>query len=280
MHECQTPYVKLYESLLGNGEKNIYSEVLSPWLAENTAEIDWLKAIAGQSGNPMPVVDQEKLWRLYALSRVNDLLLLTFQPAEPHSSDWPGPPINVNEYRTFMKALGMREISPASFSPFYHEIVAASPTGKKDLPISVEEFFWPGMMLGDMLFSRAGVKVNGGNDFLNTVSATASTLYWTFRRKYRPYQDLSHGWGGNSQWRTHFRRDYHIGENYHFNVDGKYDLSETKSSAMGDEELSIAERIELLTNRCFILSAKPHNDRWPYDDKVIIQSSESLSQKG
>ncbi len=275
MHEQQTPYVKLYEALLGYQGKALHADVLSPWLAENITEIKWLKEFAAQSAASVPAVDQETLWRLYALSRVNDLLLMTFQATDAHSSDWAGPPITPDEYRAFMIALGMTELSPPPFSPFYYEIVTATPASEKDTAISVTEVFWPGMMLGNMLFSRAGVSISGGSDFLNCITATSSMLYWTFRRKYRPYQDLSHGWGGNSQWRTRFRRDYHIGENYHFNVDGKYDLANTKSSAMNDEDLSVAERIELLTNRCFIHSEKNHNDHWPYDDKIIIQSPES-----
>ena len=275
MHNCQTPYVKLYKTLLAYQGKDLYAEVLSHWLAESSAEIDWLKKFSAQSNAPVPEADQETLWRLYALSRVNDLLLLIFQPKDAHSSDWLGPTISRDEYRTFMNALGMREASPQAFSPFYHEIVIAEPAAKKASAISVTEFLWPGMMLGNMLFSRAGVRVNGGSDWLNCAIATTSTLYWAFRRKYRPHQDLSHGWGGNSQWRTRFRRDYHIGENYYFNVDGKNDLSADQSAKNASNELSVAERIELVTNRCFILSEKPHDDRWPYDDKMTIPSFQS-----
>lgn len=269
MHNCQTPYLKLYKALLAYQGKDLYAEVLSHWLAESTAEIDWLKKLSAQSNTPLPEADQETLWRLYALSRVNDLLLLIFQAKDAHSNDWPGPPISGEEYRTFMNALGMQEASPQPFSPFYHEIVVAAPAVKKESAISVTEFLWPGMTLGNMLFSRAGVRVNGGSDFLNCSTATTSTLYWTFRRKYRPHQDLSHGWGGNSQWRTRFRRDYHIGDSYFYNVDGKYDLSGEQPAKMAENDLSVPERIELLTNRCFILSEKPHDDCWPYDDKVV-----------
>ena len=61
------------------------------------------------------------------------------------------------------------------------------------------------------MFSRAGVAVCGGKDYIQPEIAMSSTIYWAFRRKYRPYSDLSHGWGSNSQWRTSFRRDYRIG---------------------------------------------------------------------
>ena len=32
------------------------------------------------------------------------------------------------------------------------------------------------------------------------------------------------------------------------------------------EDLEPAERVELLTNRCFIHCRKQHANRWPYDD--------------
>jgi hypothetical protein len=33
--------------------------------------------------------------------------------------------------------------------------------------------------------------------------------------------------------------------------------------------MNYAERLELLRFRCFIRCAKPHDDRWPYDDSLI-----------
>jgi hypothetical protein len=121
-------------------------------------------------------------------------------------------------------------------------------------------------LLGDMVFSRAGVRVSGGRRFIRKDVAESSTLYWAFRRKNRPSQDLSHGWGSNSQWRTRFRRDYRLGEEFHYNVDGKHDLAAPEPAAEDRDGLAREERIELLTNRCFIRTVKPHSDLWPYDD--------------
>jgi hypothetical protein len=117
-----------------------------------------------------------------------------------------------------------------------------------------------------MMFSRAGVAVHGGTDRIRPQIATSSKMYWAFRRKNRPYHDLSQGWGSNLQWRTSLRRDYRIGGRFYFNVDGKNDLEGSGFRSPNEDGLSLAERIELLTNRCFIRTAKPHGDLWPYDD--------------
>ncbi|WP_437297214.1 hypothetical protein [Sorangium sp. So ce426] len=110
----------------------------------------------------------------------------------------------------------------------------------------------------------------GGSDVIRKGIAESSTMYWAYRRKNRPQQDLSQGWGSNSQWRTAFRRDYRVGQTSYYNVDGKRDLSALESTVEDDEGLTREERVELLTNRCFIFTAKPHDDLWPYDDKLQI----------
>ncbi|WP_454774755.1 hypothetical protein [Janthinobacterium tructae] len=85
----------------------------------------------------------------------------------------------------------------------------------------------------------------------------------------RSVNDLSHGWGGNSQWRTSFRRDYVVGDTRFCNVDGKYDLAAQAADAADagySPALTLAERIELLTQRCLVSSTKAHEELWPYDD--------------
>jgi len=83
------------------------------------------------------------------------------------------------------------------------------------------------------------------------------------------------GWGSNSQWRTDFRRDYAIDGTYYYNVDGKWDVRELaprEGPGNGEptrNEISEEERIELLTHRCFVRTAKPHNDLWPYNDYFV-----------
>jgi hypothetical protein len=51
-------------------------------------------------------------------------------------------------------------------------------------------------------------------------------------------------------------------------VDGEHSLSAsgTVDHQTPDEALSVEQRIELLTHRCFIRTTLPHDDLWPYAD--------------
>jgi hypothetical protein len=164
--------------------------------------------------------------------------------------------------------MGMRAVEHASFHPFFHEIAGVEPTSDAAAPIEITSTLWPCLMLGELMFSRAGVVVRAGSDWIDRDIATRSTLYWAYRRAHRPTSDLSVGWGGNSQWRTSFRRDIAAGSMLHFNADGKWDLR--AANVGGRADLSIDERVELLTHRSFVRTAKPHDDCWPYDDRLTI----------
>ena len=43
------------------------------------AEVEWLANFAARRGTPVPEATTAELWRLYALSRVNETMLLRFQ---------------------------------------------------------------------------------------------------------------------------------------------------------------------------------------------------------
>lgn len=179
-----------------------------------------------------------------------------------------------------MEALGLRDASTVNFHPFFHEIVAVEPADDNDQPITLVRQHWPPLMLGSMMLSRGGVTVSGGQNHIRKAIAETSTLYWAYRRKDRPRQDLSAGWGSNSQWRTSFRRDYRVGTTFYFNVDGTNDLSRPLSGPDRDG-LTRGERIELLIHRCFITVDKPHDDLWPYDDALQLteQAAVRVAQK-
>jgi hypothetical protein len=151
----------------------------------------------------------------------------------------------------FFTALSLERIDHPHFHPFYHEIVTVD-VGRTGTPVTVAEEIWPGFMLGQLLFCRAGVRVQAGTDTMLKDVAESSTLYWAYRRKNRPYQDLSHGWGSNSQWRTEFRRDYTDGQSYIYNTDGILDARLPDRPERWRDDLSPNERIELLVNRCFV----------------------------
>ncbi len=60
-----------------------------------------------------------------------------------------------------------------------------------------------------------------------------------------------------------------MGDTRFYNVDGKYDLAAKGADAADagySPALTLAERIELLTQRCLVSSTKAHEELWPYDD--------------
>lgn len=199
-----------------------------------------------------PACDGGRAWRLYALSRVVQLLQLRYAP--PAAGD----------YREFMESLGMHQMAVPQFHPFWHEIVSVD---EQAAPIAIVSEFWPAYALGSLLITRAGCAVTAGPDQFTKEIAEHSTLYWALTRPNRPTADLSHGWGSNSAWRTSFRRDYALDGAFHYNVDAK-----PKGTPPADDDLDAMERLELLRFRCFVKCAKPDHDRWPYDDSWIEPS--------
>lgn len=243
--------------------RSLYDDLLLPWLHAHADCVNWLRSFARRSGSPIPVASNEDLWDLYALSRVNDRLLL---PHQPDRRGWPAPVLSIAEYTAFMTTLGLRVVRVATFSAFLHEIVEVEQSDEIDREIGLLVEFWPALMLGPMLFSRAGVAVVGGMRHVSKTVAENSTLYWAYARRNRPCSDLSHGWGSNSQWRTSFRRDYEIEGRAYLNVDAEPPRSGLPRGLTDDE------RMELLQHRCFITTTKPHNDLWPYDEKAEASS--------
>jgi hypothetical protein len=228
---------------------------------------------------------KEDLWQWYALSRANEVLIGGLAGALPHASahlrqdlqrrdalfqyeslvGGTVPRLSAEEYRGFFEALGFSLFGGGDFSPFRHEIVEVVDDGSSS--ITVERTFWPGLTFGELLFSRAGVRVRSGA--LKKPLAERSPLYFTWWRPHRDTEDLSHGWGSNSQWRTEFRRDYQSGGKLHYNVDGKWPV-EAEVVQRADSDLSVEERIELLTHRCFVRCDKRPWGRWPFGDRYVV----------
>ncbi len=273
MYKSQAVYRELHDAVLADKGRGLYSRLLAPWSEAHAEERLWLRSFSQRRGDPIPPADDEDLCRLYALSRVSEILVLRFQRGSADGSDYPGPEISLAEYASFMMGLGLRRVGETSFSPFFHEIVEVEPAKDDDTPITAIGEFWPALMLGDMLFSRAGVLVTGGRNHTRKEIAETSELYWAYWRKNRRSMDLSKGWGSNSQWRTGLRRDYLLGGRYFFNVDGKRHLL-SPAAEKDRDGLTPSERIELLIHRCFIRSAdRPDQELWPYDDIYDIEAA-------
>ena len=266
----------LYFAVSENESNSLYDDVILPWLSTSGDIMQLLTSVRNLSETPTD--EEEKqfvLWDLYALSRINDFFLLPFQNSDLNR--WEGSSISMEQYLRFFENLGLNPFEPKhgeAFSPFHHEIVSVEQSADSAEPISVVGSQWPGFMYGEMLFSRSGVRVRGGADFVRKNVAEASTLYFTHRRLNRPTEDLSMGWGHNSQWRTAFRRDYEINGQLLFNVDGKKSLlRESKTDSVDDYGLTVPDRIELCMNRCFVRTEKPHGDLFPYVDYIGISAN-------
>jgi hypothetical protein len=243
----------------------VYWSVLVPWLEANSDHISWLRDFAARGKEEIPPATEEELWALYSLSRVNDLLIHNFPPTDPPSLT-PRPEkwdISVSEYESFATALGLTIVRPKSYSPVFHEIVVTVENSESSHPIELVDEFWPTTLLGNMLFSRGGVAIEGGTYLIDKEQAENSPMLWTYRRARRVSHDLSHGWGSNSQWRTSFRRDYIFGQKAHLNVDGK--------NGRG-EDADLPPHPELLLNRCAIKHDLGNyvGEAWPYDTRLVV----------
>ena len=266
MAASQHSHVDLFRAIHElDSEADLFQELLRPWIDE---EREWLTAFA-RHASPGAIAIEDS-WRLYALSRINQVLLLAFQKGT--HDNWEGPALRLPDYLAFMTGMGCHVVDEAAYSPFFHEIVdivdADRTLPRKDC-IDLARVDWPALMLGPMMFSRAGVAVSCMPGVLQPEIATSSTLYWAHRRKFRPTADLANGWGSNSQWRTQFRRDFIVGDELLFNADGKCDLNHRALQPLEDG-LTRAERIELLTHGCFVNCTKPDHDLFPYDDRVLL----------
>ncbi|MFC9627024.1 hypothetical protein ACFTXM_46095 [Streptomyces sp. NPDC056930] len=265
---------ELYKALCDHDGADAHDVVVAPWLARARGDYRALLATAAGDGawwsGEGPQGSGYLLQELYALSRVSDLLLLAFQPPADEVPEWPwahrhgppdqGPVLSRHEYLDLFTALGMTPFDDTVFDPFLHEIVDVEQVDDPHTPIRITQVVWPGLMLGQLLFSRAGVRVRAGADHAQRGVADRSPLYWTFLRRHRPTVDLSHGWGHNAQWATDFRLDYRTATAQRLNaagrvgIDGSEDLSPDHPKNLSPEErlLTPDERRELLRHRCLL----------------------------
>ncbi len=275
---------ELYTQILSFEGGNIVKNLLVPQIVPARQLLKTLASHARLPEHPAETPVAE-LWQWYALSRVSDRLLIGIQAdddfyrspqqreeAQPLGDWWDNSVVTTEQYAQFFAALGFEPFASVPFSPFSHEIVEViedpSLTGR---PV-VERIFWPGLMFGEMLFARAGVSVRCSPGFYQKDIAENSCLYFTYQRLHRKTQDLSDGWGSNSQWGTSFRRDYAVGGTFYYNVDGEHPLGPNYEASFdsGDDdprsEWTLEERTEMLTHRCFVRCPKDDDNCWPYDD--------------
>lgn len=114
---------QLYATLWEYSGTATYSDVLAPWLEENYDEARWVREFGQRQGSPFPIVKSDDLFRLYALSRVCETLVLGFQRGNFEDRDWPGPVLTADEFIRFVEAIGLTIVRPTRYTPFHHEVV-------------------------------------------------------------------------------------------------------------------------------------------------------------
>ncbi|MER5728986.1 hypothetical protein ABT084_11750 [Streptomyces sp. NPDC002138] len=234
--------------------------VVDPWLEEHADAV--LKALAPlaafggwtrteyEFGDPLETA--------YALSRVSDALIYKFQPLLPPGSEMPWahdiheperwPHVTRDQYLAAFARLGMAPIGDVAFDPFFHEVVHVAQHEDPGAPVEITGTLWPGLMFGQMLFSRTGITVRAGARHLTAGIADRSPLHNVFMRRYRETSDGSLSWGSNSQWKTDFRRDYLTDAAFHFDIDEEPDSD--RNFRGEPRKLTSAERSDLVRYRC------------------------------
>lgn len=248
-HEPPDTVRAVYHSLAG--ERDPIDKARAPAahavLASALAELSPLRAWAP--------ADPATLFDAYAIHRVDAWLRQGFQ--RPAHGDGRPIDVTVDAYVDLWRGLGMTPVAPRVFHPFFVEIVDVEPDPDPAAAPTLLELVWPCLMWGQMLFARAGGRIRAGADVIDHQVACTSTLYWAHVRRDRPCQDLSTGWGSNSQWSTRFRRDYVDGELLRYNVDAI--LRPATATARDDE---------LLRYRCSV-RAPALDDAFPYDCTAV-----------
>ncbi len=261
MYNSQLPIIDLYDSIHEYQGEDIYTDLLEEWLGRNIEECDWVNEFRARTSGDWATATNEDLCRLYAFYRVTSLLLLRFQSGRADGTDYPGPAIEIEGFQLFHEQLGFQVFRVASYHPFYHEVLSVDQASSDDAPICIVECVRPCVMLGDMAYCRSGCAVSGGSSRIIKEIAESSQLYWACRRKDRPYNDQSQGWGHNSQWRTAQRRDYRSKNEYHYNIDGDQSLNDPSCSV---DDISLNAMIELVRNRCMVKTKVNDLDLYPY----------------
>jgi hypothetical protein len=202
--------------------------------------------------------NEENEYIPYALNRINEVLLLSFQkkqvPPDRTISN-----ITLEQYIEFWQRLGLSIVNPIEYHPFFCEIYEVEECNMSSRQPEIIKRNWPCLMFGDLLFSRAGVCIKASPALIDKKTAESSTLYWSHWHYNRPTTDLSNGWGINSQWRTKFRLDYCNDGILYYNIN-----CDEGEDAIKDDNLSEKQRMELLKCRCFV-SQMEVPDCFPYD---------------
>ena len=256
---------------------------LEEWMAAlPDEERDRFVRLKEAEGDRWSAVEPSDRWLLYALSRVSDLLITRLQCGygRANMDIARGYDVNgfINSYLHFFKQLGFEQRTVDAFHPFFCEVVEV--VEDIDPNVVLLDQRWPCIMLGRMMFARAGVVVSSGDGQLLVGVVDSATLFWTHMRKDRKTTDLSVGWGQNSQWSTSFRRDFECAGFFAYNVDemgrgvalradGQHVVEDAREYDIMPGNMPPSHRIDLLRYRCAATFTLTEDDIWPYHDHFI-----------
>lgn len=237
------------------------------WMAELGRRLDSVVARFDDTMAYEPEDDGlvDILCQLYAASRVRDVLLLAHQPAPPDEAvreldealgrEQPGfRPVPVDQITQFFAVLGCQPVTETSFDPILHEVITCEAADDPDAPIQVTSHAWPALMLGDLVFTRAGAHVRAGSAHAVPGIADGSALHWEYWRRHRTTSDGSFWWGHNSQWKTTMRRDYITSRGPVYDYDALYSAFHRRIRHSRDDdsvrEPLTADQASFIKNRC------------------------------
>jgi len=262
-----------------SGHHGLWYDVIAPWIERNRG-VSFIPEIFRRRCAAEP----RQLEQAYVLSRINDRLIMPFQADFPTISRkarkaYQGSGLTLAQYEDFLVAMGMTPFIDRPFSPYYHEVVEMEEVVGLPHSVLITNILWPRSIYGDMLFSRAGVKIQCRPGLFNKDLIEHSTLHFAYQRLRREAHDMSHGWGSNSQWRTTFYRNYEDDQAFYYNVDGEWTIGAEKDGPhmrwLPDRiSISEEERIEILTYRCRV--TKSGEDDLPYFDRHVEMRRSSL----
>ncbi len=261
MYVDQHKHYELFQDILEHKGKYYDLESLRSWVIDNSTEKEWIKRLSIFTIDDWQRIDDVDLCKLYSLGRINELLLLSFQKTD--YKDYGIAKITKSQYIEFFTALNMNAFTIDNYSPFHHEIHEIKESAKID-EIKIDEHLSPTLMIGNLLFSRGIVNLRTPIDTFEKDLCEKSKIYWSYIRSNRESEDLSHGWGHNSQWRTQFRLDIESDDTYVYNLRGSEDLSNKKWK---QEVINL----DLLRYRHMVNKGIENEDIWIYDSKYVEQ---------
>jgi hypothetical protein len=263
---------QVFHALCAMGEGEDATEVLDfaarqQWMADLARRFEIVVARFDDTMAYEPEDDGlgTTLCQLYAASRVRDVLLLTHQPVTADDSvreldedlGRKQPvfrAVPVDQVTEFFAAIGCRPVTETSFDPILHEILTCKAARHPGSPIEITGQAWPALMIGELVFTRAGVHVQAGSAHAVPGVADRSTLHWEYWRRHRTTWDGSFWWGHNSQWKTAPRRDYITSRGHVYDFDALFSshlrrMREHRADGRARHPLT-ADQASFIKNRC------------------------------